>query len=113
MVQIAYELLDEDRVLRVALRGEADVMSTPEMRRRLEALDSFDFSMIVLDLSELGFLSGAAMGALVGFRSHLNGRGEQLRLVAPSARVRRELERVRLDDVFEIHPTLADATRPR
>jgi anti-anti-sigma factor len=85
----------------VAIKGEAsfdqaEVISTQLLRTPLDA-----YTLIVLDLSELTFLSALAMRALVEYRQGLGRRGIEVRLANVSAPVWLALELAGLGPLFE------------
>lgn len=82
-------------------------------------LDPLDFALlrmvarrpqlVVLDFSELTFLSSLAMGFLVRLHRDLARWGGRLRLAGTRPEVRESLEAARLADLFEFYATVADA----
>ena len=71
----------------MAIKGEAsfdqaEVISAQLLRIPLDA-----YTLVVLDLAELTFLSSLAMGALVAYRRGLCRHGVEVRLANVSARV--------------------------
>jgi anti-anti-sigma factor len=58
--------------------------------------------IVVLDLSQLEFLDGGGLNALVSMHHWTRNHGIQLKLVNPSAFVREMLARTRLNRVLEI-----------
>ena len=85
----------------MALRGEAsfdqaEVISAGLLRIPLEA-----YTLVVLDLAELTFLSSLAMGALVAYRRGLGRRGIEVRLANVPAPVWLALELAGLGPLFE------------
>jgi anti-anti-sigma factor len=86
--------------LTVAIRGEAsfdqaEVLAAQLLRIPLEAC-----SLVVLDLTELTFLSSLAMGALVEYRRGLWRRGVEIRLANVQAPVWLALEAAGLWTLF-------------
>ena len=69
------------------------------------------YSLVVLDLAELTFLSSLAMGALVEYRRGLSRRGAEVRLANVQAQVWLALESAGLGRLFE-PIDLPVATRP-
>jgi anti-anti-sigma factor len=85
----------------VAIQGEAsfdqaEVISAELLRIPLDA-----YTLIVLDLAELTFLSALAMGALVEYRRGLGRRGIEVRLANVPAPVWLALESAGLGPLFE------------
>jgi anti-sigma B factor antagonist len=77
-------------VARIALRGDVDMATAPELRRVLDELLDGGASEIVLDCRELEFLDSSGIGALVAARARLGDAG-QLVLEAPRPNVRKVL----------------------
>jgi anti-anti-sigma factor len=89
------------RFLLVAIKDEAsfdqaELVSTQLLQIPLEA-----YSLVVLDLSELTFLSSLATGALIQYRRGLCWRGVELRLANVQAQVWLALESAGLEKLFE------------
>ena len=93
----------------VALRGELDLYSAPEVRGALERAAEVRAVRIVVDLEEVEFVDSTAIAALVQARSRA-GRGGVL-LAAPTAEVRRALTVAGLDGYFDLRDSVADAVR--
>ncbi len=65
---------------------------------------------VVLDMERIEFLDSSGLGALVGVMKMLGG-GRRLELAACGTVVRKVLTLTRMDSVFVLHATSADATR--
>ena len=79
---------DAGRVL-VALSGELDVSSAPELERCLSELEAESHSDVVLDLSELSFVDSAGISVLVKAKHQAEAKGRQLVLRGPPPQVQR------------------------
>lgn len=86
-----------DLVLRVA--GEVDLEVTPALRARLARAAAVSPRSVVVDLSEVTFISCAGLRALYEARGEL---GERLWLRAPSRPVTRLLELIGVQGDFRI-----------
>ena len=64
----------------VVVRGEVDLATAPEVRRRLLT----PAGVVVLDASAITFIDCAGLRAVLGARAVLAARGQELRLRAPS-----------------------------
>ena len=109
--KLAFHVERGPQWLTVAIRGEAgfdqaEVISAQLLRIPLEA-----YSLVVLDLAELTFLSSLAMGALIEYRRGLGRRGVEVRLANVQARVWMALELAGLGKLFELID-LEEPTRP-
>lgn len=84
--------VDNDRTVRIALFGELDRSTLSALARELRECDRRRATVVVIDVSGLDFLDGAAFRLLLGFGRRLRARGSHLSLVNPSPQVRRILE---------------------
>jgi anti-anti-sigma factor len=109
--KIEFRVERRPHFLWVAIRGEAsfdqaEVISAQLLRIPLEA-----YSLVVLDLAGLTFLSSLAMGALVAYRRGLWRRGVEVRLANVQAQVWLALESAGLGKLFELID-LQEPTQP-
>ncbi|MCS0604892.1 STAS domain-containing protein [Streptomyces sp. LP11] len=88
------------------LRGEIDVLTAPELTRRLDALTGDPRPDLVLDLRPVDFIDCAGLSALCRARNRVLARRGRLRLVTDSVGFLRMLRVTGLRDVFEVHPRL-------
>ena len=96
------------------VRGEADVYSSPTLRDRL--MDLLDTGspdavapVVVVDLSEVGFIDSTGLGTLVAAHKRAADQNGALPVVCAQDRILKLLRITGLDDVFEIHATLDEA----
>ena len=85
----------------VAIKGDASFDQAELVSIQLLQIPLEAYSLVVLDLAELTFLSSLAMGALVEYRRGLCRRGVELRLANVQAQVWLALESTGLGKVFE------------
>jgi anti-anti-sigma factor len=100
--KLAFHVQRRPHFLRVAIGGEAsfdqgEVMSTQLLRIPLDA-----YSLVVLDLAELRYMSSLAMDTLEGFRRDLGRRGVEVRLANVQAQVWLALELAGLWSLFQL-----------
>jgi anti-anti-sigma factor len=108
---MAFHVERRPHFLIVALEGaasfdQAEFISAALLRIPLEA-----YSLVVLDLAELTFISSLAMRALLEYRRDLRRRGVEVRLANAQAQVRLTLEMVGLWNLFQ-PMDLEQPTRP-
>ena len=77
-----------------------------DLRRALEEAEA---SAFVLDLSEVRFLTSAALGLILNVRAHLADRERRLALAAARGEVARVLARARLAEILPVCPTVQEA----
>lgn len=100
-LQLDVQQLDEATVVR--LRGAAGMYDAERLQDRLEQLTEADPGQMVLDLTELAFISSQGLGALVAVQSRRRRQGRPLKLVRPQPPVRQVLEMTRLTQLFPIY----------
>jgi anti-sigma B factor antagonist len=94
----------------VALRGEIDLSTAPELRAALLALIDDGARRIVVDLTSTTFVDSTTLGVLLGAGKRLRVSGGELAIVCADRNIRRIFEITLLDRVFSIHATLAEAS---
>ncbi len=86
----------------VAVRGEIDVATAPELRQRLDELVAGGDRTIVVDLSDVTFIDSIALGVLVGAVNRCRQVGGDLPLVLSEPRIRKVFDITGLTEVFSI-----------
>jgi anti-anti-sigma factor len=88
--------------------SEADLIGRlgVDLRR---AIDVGGADAFVLDLSEVRFLTSAALGMLINIHAHLADRGCRLALAGAAGNVARVLKQARLEELMPVCPTVPDA----
>lgn len=91
----------------VAVSGELDLASGPELEAELDQLSGPDIQLVVIDLRKLDFMDSTGLSILVRAHQRLAGEGTEMGLVKGSQQVQRLLdltgvaERLRLVDAPE------------
>jgi anti-sigma B factor antagonist len=70
-----------------------------------EIIDAETIPLIVMNFEHVRYISSMMLGTLIALFNRVRARGGQLRLAALRERHQRLLAVVRLDGVFEMHPT--------
>lgn len=108
-LDVQTKCVDEHTAI-VTLNGEMDVYTTPQAKEAMLDLLAKGYYHLVVDLQGTEYLDSTALGVLVGTLKRVREQGGDLRLVAPTPRVRRLLEITRLINVFPIDATEGEAT---
>ncbi|GGZ25942.1 anti-sigma factor antagonist [Streptomyces inusitatus] len=101
-------------VLRV--RGELDLVSSPEVRREVHAAVAAGHREVVLDLSDVLFCDSSGVGVLIAARRLLHSCGGRLRLVLPDrgpaegSHVNRVLGALGVRRLFDVYADASSAT---
>jgi anti-sigma B factor antagonist len=102
--------LQSDGVPVLAVRGEVDVATAPQLRERLLALADQNPVVVVADLTEVTFIDSTALGVLVSGAKRLRSGGGDLRLVVTEPHIAKVLAITGLTEVFGIYATAGEAT---
>jgi anti-sigma B factor antagonist len=81
----------------VAVAGEVDLATVPELRSTLSGLMALPRQEVVVDLAAVEFIDASGIGVLVGAAAAAARAGVKFRLKAPSPAVKRVLDLARLD----------------
>ncbi|HVB07055.1 MAG TPA: STAS domain-containing protein [Acidimicrobiales bacterium] len=108
------ELLDisetsDNGVPVLALRGEIDLSSSPQLREALVRLQEEEPPVVVLDLSDVTFLDSTGLGILIGALKRRESAGGDLRLVITRPNLLKVFEITGLTTVFRLFPSRAEA----
>ncbi len=93
----------------VELRGEVDLHTSTDLRRRITQLLAEGWTRIVVDLSGVEFMDSTGLGVLVGALRRLRDQEGSLALVGPREPVRRVLMVTGLDRVLPTYASLEEA----
>ncbi len=94
----------------VAVVGELDVATAPQLRQRLVSLASHGPHRLVIDLGGVDFLDSTGVGVLLGaVRRARTGEGS-LALANAEPQVAKVFEVTRLIDILPLHDSVESAT---
>ena len=102
------DALDADRHV-VAVRGEIDLFTAPELKQKLTDAIEGGKTRIVVDLSDTTFLDSTALGVLIGAVKRLRSRDGALVIVNTDQNIAKTFEITGLDQIFTILSTRNDA----
>jgi anti-sigma B factor antagonist len=97
-----------ERTCVVAVQGDLDLASAPELKWTLVELLNKGYRQYVIDLSELTHMDSMGLGVLVGFRKRVEG-DARLALAGLPPTQRKLLDMTGLDACFDTFATLEDA----
>ena len=93
----------------LVLAGEIDMDCSVTLRNRIRDILRDNPPVLVVDMTEVAFMDSSGLGTLVEALRWSRRNGGQLKLVGLSENVRSVFEISRLETVFEIHDTEAEA----
>ena len=100
---------DERGVPVVAVRGEVDVATAPDLHAQLLGLAGRGTTLAVVDLTDVTFVDSTALGVLVSAAKEFRSGGGDLRLVVTEPHLAKVFTITGLDEVFAIYPTAGEA----
>ena len=92
----------DDRTHVVAPCGEVDVVTAPQLGRRLLGLADEGKTRVVVDLSQVTFMDSTGIGVLLNALKHMRLRKGALVLVCPTERILRPFQITGLVDHLRI-----------
>ena len=92
----------------VAVSGEIDVATAPQLRESLHHVIAEGDSTVALDLLSVTFLDSTALGVLVGALKRCRELGGDLQLVVADPRILKIFEITGLTNVFTIADSLQE-----
>jgi anti-sigma B factor antagonist len=86
---------------RIAVKGEIDLASAPDLLRRLDqAIDAAAGGRVEVDFHGVSFIDSTGLGVLVAGRRRAVAHGGEVRVLHPRDNVRSVFEITGLDKVF-------------
>src|SRR5262245_25148135 len=105
--QPAHQLsIQDDRqngVARLALRGELDLTTAPELDGHLERVEQDGVQAVLLDLRDLTFVDSTGLHAFLNARSRAADNGHRFALVGANERIRKLLQLTAIRGMLEEH----------
>jgi anti-sigma B factor antagonist len=93
----------------LAVRGEIDLFTAPELKQVLAESIEAGRVRIVVDLTDTTFLDSTALGVLIGAVKRLRSRDGALAIVNIDENIAKTFEITGLDQIFTIVPTREEA----
>ena len=100
---------EDDGVHVVAVSGQADLHTAPELRGALATAIDDGARRVVVDLSDATFIDSMTLGVLLGALKRLGPLSGQLAIACPDPHLRRVFEITSLDRVLSLGDSRADA----
>jgi anti-sigma B factor antagonist len=106
---LAISVGDAEVISVVAVDGELDMMTAPQLLEAAVGLADAGHTRLVLDLGKLTFCDSAGLSVLARVLRRVDADGGALALARPEPMVRSVLDLTGMSDVIEIYPTVAEA----
>ena len=102
--------ITEHRGMRViALSGEIDMHTSPELRKELLSLVRMRVTPLLVDFGEVSYIDSSGIATFVEGLKGVMGYGGKLKLVGIPEQIMEIFCFAKLDKVFEIYGTVQDA----
>ena len=103
------EVEHRDRAAIVKLTGSANMDVADDLQERLLELVDTPTDQLILDLSELQFVSSVGLGAIIAAHLRCRHHDGEIRLVAPPPKILELLEVTKLTKLFAIYDSVEAA----
>ena len=107
---VTEEQIDAERHV-VAVRGEIDLFTAPELKQVLTEAIEQGRRRVVVDLTETTFLDSTALGVLIGAVKRLRSNEGSLAIVNVDRNIQKTFEITGLDQIFALLPSREEALR--
>ena len=108
-MQVGFKATQRSEWTILHVTGEIDMATAPQLRQHAVTLVSDGRDRLVIDMTGVDFCDSTGLGVLVAIVKRVRTVGGDLRVVTCDDRLLALLEITRLDRVFDIHSTVADA----
>ena len=99
----------EGRAVVLELAGEIDMQCSTTLRGKLMELFTARPSVLVVNMTQVGFMDSSGLATLVEALKWCHRNGSQLKLVGLAEGVRSVFEIARLESLFQIYDSEAEA----
>lgn len=103
------ERSDHGKIAVFRVAGEVDVLTAPQLDQAVAEVYGTGMAHVVLDLTEVPFLSSAGLSVLVDHHARGQRDGIRLSVVATQRATLRAIQMTALDRIIPLHATTADA----
>jgi anti-sigma B factor antagonist len=99
----------EQNIPVVAITGDIDLETSPQLRDFLRPKSSAKTPALLLDFSGVNYIDSSGLATLIEYFQAVQGFKGKLALASLSPRVKNVFEIVRLEQIFAIHPDVPTA----
>ena len=105
----SYTVSELEGIIVIVLGDTLEMHNTDEFYSDMQQLIEGSTPRMILDFTAVEFVSSLGLAVLIRLHGRLNKKGSDLKLAALPNPIAELLRFTRLDKVFEIHPTVAEA----
>lgn len=110
---MSFQLERTDNVLIVTVEGQLVVTNRQEFKQAILDAVEQGARVVIVDFTTSGYIDSSGLGALVSLSRRLRDAGGDMRLVGLNEDLRTLFELTRLDALFPLYATRADALAVR
>ncbi|MFH1359441.1 MAG: STAS domain-containing protein [Candidatus Omnitrophota bacterium] len=92
----------------IAITGEIDLNSSPEMRKTFDDLIKDNATKIIVDFQNVSYIDSSGLATLIEMMQRLKKHQGSMHLVRMADKIRNLFEVTKLDKLFKIYPTQED-----
>ena len=107
-MEFFFHELDKD-ILILSADGGLNAETGAEFLRQLEVLVDSGVTKIIVDCTQLNYISSYGIGVLVRLHNKLASRGGDVKIAAPKSMVLKALNLMRIGKILEIYPDVNQA----
>lgn len=102
---------DEDGTVIIDVTGTVNINTAPKLHGALEKCVDKDVTRLIIRLAHVDYMDSSGVGVLVSAMKLAMAKQIPYGLCEPSKQVNVVIEMTRLNDVFQVFPTLEEAKR--
>ena len=110
---MSFNLIRNDDVLLVEVDGQLVVTNRQEFKQAILDAVEQGARTVVIDFARTGYIDSSGLGALVSLSKRVRDAGGDIRLASLHDELRTLFELTRLDQLFPLYATRADALAAR
>jgi anti-sigma B factor antagonist len=105
------EIRDHDGAKIVALSGDIDMYTSPELRKQLLLLSDQKSPAIIVDFENVTYIDRSGIATFVETLKHMRSYGGRLKFLRIPVKVKQIFTFSKLDKVFEMYGGMEDALK--
>ena len=99
------------KLLTIKLSGDIDLQHSPKLRQLLDHKATQRVPILLLDFTEVRYIDSSGLATLVQYYKNSRAYSGRLAVAGLTNRVSSIFELVRLSEIFDIYPSVADAEK--
>jgi anti-sigma B factor antagonist len=105
------EIKDHEGAKIIALSGDIDMYTSPELRKQLLLLSDQKLPVIIIDLENVTYIDSSGIATFVEALKHMRSYSGRLKFFGIPMRIKQIFTFSKLDKVFEMYGGIEDALK--